>query len=174
MSALPADRPGLRRLGRYLVTSMVATVVSELTLIELYGRGVLGAGPAAVAANLAGTFPSYLMSRYWIWADADREGAGRQAASYWAVSIFSLAVSTAVVAAAGHYAPRGHTLHVAIVGIAYIGTYGVLWLGKFAVYQLFVFPAGCRDAPAEPGVRGAEGDVTDSAPPRLGAVGPGR
>ncbi len=138
----------LRRLWRYTMTSVVATVVSETTLLIVYGAGWLGAAAAAVTANLAGTIPSYAMSRYWIWPEADRRNAGRQAAAFWAVSLISLATSTAVVAVAEAHAPGGHWAHLAVVGCAYIGTYAVLWLVKFAFYQRVLFRVRGADTAA--------------------------
>lgn len=154
-AAVPTRRPAWRRLGRYVVTSVVATIVSELTLLVLYGTGALGAAGAAVVANLAGTVPSYAMSRYWIWADADRDRPARQAAAYWVISLVSLGVSTGTVAAAGAWAPADHALRLAVVGLVYVGTYGVLWLGKFAVYQWVVFPVPGRDPRSTPPTAGS-------------------
>lgn len=151
-----ADGDRRRRYWRYLVTSVVATIVSEATLLVVYGTGALGAGMAAVVANLAGTLPSYLMSRYWIWPDADRRRAGRQIVLYWAVSIASLVVSSTVTEAAADHAPAGRAAHLLVVGLAYVGTYGLLWLGKFALYQLVLFrpPSGATTGP----------DATDELP----------
>jgi putative flippase GtrA len=117
----------------------VATGISEVTLLALYASGFLGATGSAVVANLAGTVPSYLLSRYWIWPEADRSGAARQMGLYWFTSAVSLVVSTAGTSLAGAHAPAGHTAHVITVGTAYIGTYTVLWVVKFLVYQRFIF-----------------------------------
>jgi putative flippase GtrA len=136
---LLADPVRRRRLGRYVVTSVVATVVSETALLALYGTGALDAGVAAVVANLAGTLPSYLMSRYWIWPEADRRRVGRQVVLYWAVSVVSLVASSTVTGVAAAEAPAGRLAHVLVVAIAYVATYGALWLAKFAVYQLVLF-----------------------------------
>ncbi|MHB1584367.1 MAG: GtrA family protein [Acidimicrobiales bacterium] len=144
---LLADPARRRRLGRYVVTSIVATVVSETTLLALYGTGALEAGVAAVAANLAGTLPSYLMSRYWIWPEADRRRVGRQVVLYWVVSVVSLAASSAVTGVAAADAPAGRVAHLLVVAFAYVGTYGVLWLAKFAVYQLVLFRPATVAAP---------------------------
>ena len=136
--------PRLRRLGRYAVTSVVATAVSEATLLTVYGFGLLGAGSSAIVANLAGTFPSYVMSRYWIWGDAERRHAGRQAVAYWLISIASLVLSSVVTAVAAGHAPAGHGAHLAVVAVAYVGTYALLWFGKFALYQGVLFRIGPR------------------------------
>lgn len=147
-----ADPVRRRRIWRYVLTSVVATVVSETTLLAVYGAGVLDAGAAAVAANLAGTLPSYLMSRYWIWPEADRRRAGRQVLLYWVVSVVGLAVSSLATGLAADHAPAGRVVHLLVVAVAYVGTYGVLWLAKFAFYQLVLF----RPALAAPGETAAE------------------
>lgn len=131
--------PRWRRWWRYAVTSAVATLISESTLLVLYGTGMLDATVAAVMANLAGTFPSYAMSRYWIWPEGDRTHVTRQVVVYWLISFVSLVVSSAVTGFAAAHAPAGHVAHLMVVGVAYVGTYGVLWVGKFVLYQLVVF-----------------------------------
>ena len=131
--------PRVRKLFRYALTSGVATGISEVTLLALYASGSLGATGSAVLANLAGTIPSYLLSRYWIWPEADRSGAARQMGLYWFTSVASLVFSTAGTSLAGAHAPAGHTAHVIVVGSAYIGTVAILWAAKFLVYQRYIF-----------------------------------
>ncbi len=150
-----------RRWGRYAATSGVATGVSEGALLVLYGAHVLTASAAAVVASLAGTVPSYAMSRLWIWPEADRRRPGRQAAGYWMVGLASLALSSLLTGVAAANAPSGRTAHLAVVGIAYIGTYGALWALKFAVYQRFLF----RPLAPVP--------VEEDAMERVGSPGPG-
>lgn len=132
-------RPRINKVLRYALTSGVTTGISEVTLLALYASGILGATGASVIANLAGTVPSYLLSRYWIWPEADRRGAARQMGLYWATSAVSLVVSTAGTSLAGAYAPAGHMAHVIVVGTAYIGTVTALWVAKFIVYQRIIF-----------------------------------
>lgn len=139
----------LRRIGRYFVTSGLATVLSEAALLACYASGALGATSAAVVANLAGAIPSYLLSRYWIWPEADRAHVGRQVGLYWMTSLVSTVVSTATTGFAG-YLLRGmpdSTLRDGLVGLTYVGTYGLLWLAKFVVYQRVVFRGTANGAP---------------------------
>jgi putative flippase GtrA len=142
-------RHKLQRVWRYAVTSVVATVASEATLLIVYGTGALGASASAVVASLAGTFPSYAMSRYWIWPEADRGHTARQATAFWVIALVSLVLSSAATGAAAHLAPAGRAAHLAVVGLAYIGVYGALWLAKFAIYQRVLF------RPAQPDIKGA-------------------
>lgn len=133
------DRVLSKHLWRYFVTSVVATVVSEATLLSFYGAGALDATMSAVVANLAGTLPSYVMSRYWIWSEADRRRPLRQVVFYWTISIVSLLASSAATGAAAANAPKGHAAHLAVVGAAYAGTYAALWIAKFVIYQKALF-----------------------------------
>lgn len=132
-------RPRIQKLLRYALTSGLATGISEVTLLALYAGGFLGATGSSIIANLAGTVPSYLLSRYWIWPEADRRGAARQMGLYWATSAAGLVVSAAGTSFAGAHSPAGHTAHVIVVGSAYIATVAVLWVAKFIVYQRVIF-----------------------------------
>ena len=134
-----------RRIGRYAATSVVATGVSEVTLVAVYGAHLLTASLAAVVASLAGVVPSYAMSRYWIWPEADRRRPGRQAVAFWVIALVSLGLSSLLTGMAAADGPSGRGAHLVVVGLAYVGTYGALWVGKFVVYQRFLFrPAGVR------------------------------
>ncbi|MGC1184580.1 MAG: GtrA family protein [Candidatus Dormiibacterota bacterium] len=144
-------RPRVGKLLRYAVTSGVATGVSEVTLLALYASGFLGASGSAIVANLAGSVPSYLLSRYWIWPDAERSGAARQMGLYWVTSAVSLVLSTAATSLAAAHSPAGHGVHVIVVGAAYIAAYAVLWVAKFLVYQRLIFRTPRADAGIRPG-----------------------
>ena len=87
-------RADVARLARYAATSGVAFAVSEATLLILYGLNLTTATVAALIASLAGTVPSYLLSRYWIWRDAARERVLRQVILYWIVSISCIALTS--------------------------------------------------------------------------------
>lgn len=153
MASSAPSNERVRRWGRYAVTYLVATGVSEATLLTLYGLHLMAASVAAVAASVVGTVPSYVMSRYWIWRDADRRRPGRQAVAYWVVSLVSIGMSSLVTGLAAANAPAWRAAHLAVVGLAYIGTYGGLWVGKFAVYQRFLFrswPGGAVTSPSPP------------------------
>ncbi len=148
---LRARRAGIGRLVRYGATSVLAFGVSEITLVVLYGRGLLGATAAALAANLAGTVPSYLLSRYWIWREAPRRRVGRQIVLYWTVSAVSIAASSIATGLVAAVVPRAAPFHVAIVAAGFLVISVVLWLAKYAVYERVVFPTrGAREATAGP------------------------
>jgi len=136
--------PGLWRWWRYGVTSVVATGISEATLLLVYGSGLLTASVAAIVASLAGTVPSYAMSRYWIWPEADRRRPLRQAIAYWGIAVACLAVAGVTTGWAAAHAPVGRAAHLVVVGTAYLVVYGVLWVVKFLLYQTLLFRTDTR------------------------------
>jgi putative flippase GtrA len=141
---LPIDwskrRVQIVRLARYSASSIVAFGVSEGVLLLLYGTGVLGATAAALVANLVGTLPSYLMSRYWIWKEAPRTRVGRQVVMYWATSLACIAGTSLATGAIANLAPPGHRFHLAIVGLGFLLVSVIFWVAKFVIYQRVIFP----------------------------------
>lgn len=133
------QNPRLLRMARYLVTSGLCTVVSEAILVSLIGTKTLGATSSALLANVAGGLVSYLLSRYWIWSEAERTRTVRQLVLYWATSGVSWLCSTLVTREVAHHLPLQGTERLIVIGVAFFATYAVLWLAKFSIYQRFVF-----------------------------------
>jgi len=118
--------------------------VSETTLLILYGNDVVNATVAAVIANLAGTVPSYFMSRYWIWKDSARTRVGRQVVLYWTTSVVCMALTSLATGAIASLAPAGHRFHLAVVAVGFPAVTLVFWLAKFVLYQRVIFPGAPR------------------------------
>ena len=131
-----------RRLLRYGATSVLALGISEAVLLAVYTTGAIDAALAALIGNAAGTVPSYLVSRYWIWSDAPRERTARQVTFYWGISLISMVLSSIGTGAIAHLLPKGTSLHLLFVGGGFFVMSFVLWIAKFALYQGFVFPTG--------------------------------
>jgi putative flippase GtrA len=134
------SRADVARLARYAATSGMAFAVSEATLLILYGLNLTTATVAALIASLAGTVPSYLLSRYWIWREAARERVLRQVILYWIVSISCIALTSLLTGALASLAPAGHPLHLLVVAIGYPIVMLTFWLIKFVIYQRIIFP----------------------------------
>lgn len=127
------------RILRYATTSIVALAVSEVTLLLLYGSG-LDATLAALFANLTGTLPSYLMSRYWIWPDSPRRRVGRQVVLYWSTSFASMAVTSVATGGITRLAPSGRAAHLVVAGVGFLVVSFFTWVMKFVIYQRVIFP----------------------------------
>jgi putative flippase GtrA len=128
-----------QRLFRYAATSGISLGISEVCLLALYSTRTFGATSSALLATLAGTIPSYLLSRYWIWSEANRKRVGRQVVLYWATSLASMAITAAGTGLITHAAPGGHRAHVIFAGAAFLAMNIVLWVTKYLVYQKIIF-----------------------------------
>jgi putative flippase GtrA len=128
-----------QRLFRYAFTSGLSLGISEACLLALYSTRTFGATSSALLATLAGTIPSYLLSRYWIWSEANRKRVGRQVVLYWATSLASMGITAAGTGLITHAAPGGHRAHVIFAGAAFLAMNVILWFTKYLVYQKVIF-----------------------------------
>lgn len=140
-----ADRlrgPGGQKLWRYSVASIVAVVVSEVCLVLF--NGVVGMS-AAVASSLAtsiAAIPNYYMNRKWAWGKHGRSHLLKEVLPFWALAFAGWALSTYSVYLMEHYAKHhgfSHTLTTALVAIVYIAAFGILWIGKFMIFNKLMF-----------------------------------
>jgi putative flippase GtrA len=131
-------RANAGRLIRYGATSLLCLGISEATLLVLVEVKV-NAALAAVVANVAGILPSYLLSRYWIWREADRERLARQVLLYWSTSAVAILVTSVATDQVAVHAPTGF-FHLPFIGAGYLLISAVLWVTKFVLYQRVIFP----------------------------------
>lgn len=146
--------PEFRRLWRYVATSAIAVVVSLVALYVFYRVVKVGsAGTANVIATAIATVPSYYLNRTWAWGKTGRSDLWREVVPFWVIAFVGLALSTLAVDVASHEAHRlshAHEIQTILVEAANLATYGVLWVGKFLLFNRVLFKS------AEPGaVRGA-------------------
>jgi putative flippase GtrA len=131
-----------RTLTRYFVGSVLAMIVSEATLLLVYGLHAGGARFAAVAAWATGAVVNYFLNRNWAWRRRGRAHPGRELLPYWATNIAGLLLSVWATHEAGALAPRvsaDHTVATGLVGAAYLATYGFLFVAKFLLFHYVIF-----------------------------------
>ncbi len=150
VSAATAPRSGgvFGRMARCLSVSVLTTLLSLVTLALLVGWWGTTAWLANVIATAVGTVPSYALNRRWVWG---RDGSGdiwREVVPFWALSFSGLVLSTAAVATADAWASSiglvGPT-RTAVLLLANVGTFAVLWVGQFLVLDRVLF------GPTQPG-----------------------
>lgn len=151
-----SKRAHLGRMAKYAATSGLAFAISEAILLILVSTGTTGATVAAMVANVAATIPSYLMSRYWIWKDAERERVGRQVVLYWSTSVVCWILIALTTGGIAKLIPKGHEYHLALIGVTFLAVNAVFFVLKYAVYHKIIFPNGqsgeltAPSAPAAP------------------------
>jgi putative flippase GtrA len=142
------------RMLRYSAGSVVAAVVSEITLTLLVGVARMAAGPAAVLAFLAGAIPNWILNRQWAWEHSGRVSLRHELMPYILIVLATL-LATAGASAAAAAATRhaSHWVSVVAVDAAYIAATGLMFVIKFVLFDRFVFT---RPAPALTGPARAE------------------
>jgi putative flippase GtrA len=119
--------------------------LSEALLVSFNGGLGWGAAISSTAATGLATIPAYFLTRQWVWNRSGRSHLWKEVVPFWAIAIIGWAFATVAVQIAEDRTKAAH-LHgawsVAIVAATYVFAYGVLWLGKFALFNkvLFVGP----------------------------------
>jgi putative flippase GtrA len=150
--------PLVTRVVRYALGSVVASLVSLVTFVVVYGvLGALSPRQSSVAASLAGMVPAYFLNRNWAWGRRGRSHLVKEVIPYLAASVLGLvAAMWSVDAVSSHVKSftSDKTLQVTLVAMAYVGTYAALWVLKFLFFNvLFTRPHRGADAVSAPGER---------------------
>jgi putative flippase GtrA len=131
-----------RTLTRYTLGSIIAMVVSEITLLSVYGLHIGGARVAAALAWGSGAIVNYFLNRHWTWRRRGHIPPVRELLPYWSTAIAGLLLSMWATHEAGSLAPRAgddHMVATILVGAAYFGTYGFMFVAKFLLFHYVVF-----------------------------------
>jgi putative flippase GtrA len=135
---------GLRRTrlllwAKYSAASVVATVISQAAFALCYWFGT-AALVASLVAWVTGTVPSYLMNRRWTW--GHRNPAGRDLLPYAIIVVVSAVLAAIVTTVTDHLVQDridSHAWQTVLVSGSYLGTYGVLFILKFVLFDRYVF-----------------------------------
>ncbi len=144
--------PQGKKMLRYSATSVICVVLSASILAVLVGVFYWDAPTANVTTCAITTVPSYVLNRKWAWGKSGRSHLLREIVPFWVMAFIGLALSTVASAAAQSYSNHhhlSHIVHTALVDFAVIGSFGVLWIGKFLIINKYLFANQPEDlAPA--------------------------
>ncbi|MET9313395.1 GtrA family protein [Kribbella sp. NPDC003505] len=120
--------------AKYSASSVVATVVSQLAFALCYWFGT-AAIVATLVAWLAGAVPNYVLNRRWTW------GRSGQKLPYTMIVIGSAVTAAVVTSVTDHLVQPvdSHALKTLLVTGSYFGTYAVLFIVKFVLFDRLVF-----------------------------------
>lgn len=137
-----ARTPTGRKAFRYAVVSVVSVAVNQVVLFGLFALAHWTARAANFGAFVAGGIPSYILNRRWTWGKTGRSHFLKEVVPYWALAFAGLGVSTVAVGLAEGWAHDVATSRVVqgmIVNAASIAAFGVLWVGKFVIFNKVIF-----------------------------------
>ena len=139
-----AGRRG-QRLVRYSLVSLVSVAVSQSVLAIAFGVLHWTAQLANVVACAVAAVPSFHLNRSWTWGRRGRSHLLREVAPFWALAFLGLAFSTwaaDVGSTMAHHAAASHAVATAIVMASSLLAFALLWIGKFAIFNLLLFTEG--------------------------------
>jgi putative flippase GtrA len=127
------------RFTRYTLGSVAAAATSAATFALLYGLGA-GTTACSVSAFIAGAVVNWFLNRRWAWQRRGRPDVSREVVAYAAISAACLVAASAATAwtrARTHHEPG--ELRLLLVTGSYLAVFGLLFVLKFAVYEVWVF-----------------------------------
>jgi putative flippase GtrA len=139
------------RMLRYSLVSLVSIAVSQTVLMAAFGLLHWTARLANVVACAAGTVPSYYLNRSWAWGRRGRSHLWKEVAPFWALAFGGLAFSTWAADLASTLARQAAVSHAATTAVVMgssLLAFGVLWVGKFAIFNALLFAE--RPQPGQP------------------------
>ena len=155
-----------RKMVRYSMVSVVAVPVGEIGI--LIGLVVFGmsAGWAGLFGNACGSVPSYYLNRTWVWGKNGRSHLMKEIVPFWIITVIGVLFAGWVVHLAGTWTTRHHWNGLGksvLLLSANLAAFGVLWVGKYILFNKVLFKATHDSAPHshaeehEAGLAGAAG-----------------
>ncbi len=131
--------PEVKQLIRYTMVSVISTAVSFAVLGIVFGALHLwGEVVSTMAANIAGTIPTYFLLRQWVWGKGGRSHVMKEIVPFWIMSALGIAVSIGGAALARNIGIRHHFSHpdqTLLVLFANLVSFGVFWVLKYLLYN---------------------------------------
>ncbi|MBV9194784.1 MAG: GtrA family protein [Solirubrobacterales bacterium] len=134
------------RITRYTVGSIVAAATSAVVFAMLYVFGVSTA-VCSVTAFVAGAVPNWILNRRWAWKLRGRVALGREVGAYIVVSAITLLLTTESTAWTQRHVqsiPAHHGFRAALVTASYLAVFAILFVARFAVYEVWIFSGRSR------------------------------
>ncbi len=141
LSPTRGDRP-MHKFIRYSMVSVVAIVISQVTiLVCAWVFGLSGIAANTIGA-LAATPASYELNRKWAWGKTGKSHMWREIVPFWSLTLVGWLASTGTVEIADNmcksHGVAGLGRALAIMG-ASLFAYGVVWIVKFVIFNHVVF-----------------------------------
>jgi putative flippase GtrA len=136
------NSPLMQKLFRYSMASVVAVLVSFVLLGLFVGVLDMGEVLSSTLATAIAAIPSYEMNRKWAWGKTGKSHLMKEVVPFWALAFIGWGVSTEAVNVAGHFARSHHFTHLhrtELVMLVYLAAFGVLWVGKFLIFNRVMF-----------------------------------
>jgi putative flippase GtrA len=132
--------PAGKKMVRYSLVSVVSVVVSQVVLFA--AQSFWSARTSNIVAVCVSAIPSYYLNRAWAWGKTGKSHLMKEIVPFWSLALLGLIFSTwaADYAETNAHHWTGSDLGVRlIVNIAALAAFGVLWVGKFFIFNRLMF-----------------------------------
>lgn len=126
----------LRRFVHYSGVSVVSLAVGQLLLYGLNSELGVAAWLANTVAVSLSAVPAYVLYRYVVWAKRTRSDIRREILPFWLMALAGLVLSTVAVDLVD-----GWWGTAVAVNLAYLASFGSLWVFKYLVLEHVMFGA---------------------------------
>jgi putative flippase GtrA len=135
------------KLTKYAIGSVVALTTSVIVFAVMDWMGIR-TGICSAAAFIAGAIPNWILNRRWAWRLEGRAEFLREIFAYTVISVLVWAASTWATGNTQNWAhkhiPAGSGLQVIVTTAAYVFVQAVFFIGKFVIYDKWVFSGQSR------------------------------
>jgi putative flippase GtrA len=134
------------RATRYTIGSVIAAAVSVVVFAVLLLVGV-GTTVCSILAFVAGAIPNWILNRRWAWQRQGRPVFAREVFAYIVISLLTLVAASAATAWTKGEVPSltaSHGLRVALVTASYLAVFALLFVFRFALYEVWIFSGRSR------------------------------
>lgn len=127
---------------RYVLTSGIAVVVGQLTLVVAFGLFGWTARASNYLAFVVAGVPSYFLNRRWAWGRSGSSHLVREVLPFWGLALLGLALSTVavdVVDTQVRLSTDSRLLRTVAIMVASLTAFGLIWVAKFVIFNRYVF-----------------------------------
>jgi len=125
---------------RYSLVSVVSVIVSQIVLF--LAQSFWSARTSNIIAVCVSAVPSYYLNRAWAWGKTGKSHLMKEIVPFWGLAFLGLILSTWAADFAETWA-HGHSSSDLVVRLvvngAALGAFGVLWVGKFFIFNKVLF-----------------------------------
>jgi putative flippase GtrA len=155
-----ARSPDGKRIVKYTLVSVISVIVSQLVLAVLLFIFHWSGRNGQIAACSVATIPSYYLNRTWVWRKPGRSHLMKEVVPFWTLAFIGLAFSTWCADYADSHADEwisSETGQKLIVMVFALGAFGVLWFGKFLIFNKLLFVHHPEELEENPALDGRTG-----------------
>lgn len=125
---------------RYSLVSVISVIVSQVVLFG--AQSFWSARTSNIVAVCVSAVPSYYLNRAWAWGKTGRSHLMKEILPFWSLALLGLVFSTWAAGYAesnAHHITTNELLARLIVNFAALAAFGILWVGKFFIFNKVLF-----------------------------------